>query len=287
MFSERPDIFEVFEPFVRDRYIRQQQLQPTLANARPRVQEGKVIDTESTMGLGYNTKKFLQENSLTPFARSEPLALMSKENQNLANVRINARKHVKFNDQVSVGEGAGSVPLVVTKTHMDTGMPKVPNLRRDKANDDYQTMERSTAMFRPGSAARPNSGARKVEMKLGQSGQTGIGKPDLFASKSSTLGIGATPYDNFKSSYAFDNEAKSQAPKNDLRYSWEPGCGVPRPQTSLLNIQNSFSKTGAFKSLRSSFPESNPSLIDNINSGRKHNFGSLNAQVLRGALINA
>lgn len=282
MFSERPDIFEVFDPFERDRYIRQQQLQPTIVNARARVQEGGAINTESTMGAGFNTKKFLQENSLAPHARSEPLALMSTENQNLENVRVNAKKHVQFNDQVSVGEGAGNAPLFVTKTHIETPKQRtipVSTLRKEKANEDYQSMKRSTTMFQPGSSTKPHGSVGRET--------TNIGAPDLFASKSSNLGMGATPYDTFKTSYARDNEFKPLLAKDDVRYSWEPGCGTPRPQTSLLKIQNSFTKSGAHRSLRSSFPESNVNLIENVTEGRKHNFGALNAQVLRGALINA
>lgn len=309
MFSERPDVFEVFEPFQRDRYIRLQQLQPNVTNARDRVQEGGVVLTDSTMSSGYNTKKFLQENSLSSFARSEPLALMSTANQNLANVRINSTsKQVKFDNQVTVGEGAGSTPLLVSKAHIETPKLVLHTPRpytgtsankggapREMGSADYLSMERSSTTFRPSSPNKSNGNAKpdylasltdNEKIMLGKRGRAPEMK-NLFDSKSSNLGIGATSYDTFKSTYSRDNQFRSPATAVDLRYSWEPGCGTPRPQTSLINLQNGFSKTEVHKNLREKFPESNPNLIDNIARGRKHTFGSLNAQVLRGTLINA
>ena len=62
---------------------------------------------------------------------------------------------------------------------------------------------------------------------------------------------------------------------------WYPGCGEPRPATALADIQNSFSKTEARRRF-DRFSENSPDLRDNIIAGRKHNFGSFNAQILRG-----
>lgn len=282
MFSDRPDVYEVYEPFKRDRFVREQQLQPNIRNARPRVQEGGAILTDSTMGSGYNTQLFLQENKVSPFARSEPLALMSTANQNLANVRVNSTKQVKFSDQITVGEGAGSAPLQLSKANIETpkiiiqsstAPPKVPTafpMPTPAKNAEFKSMERSAAAFRLSTPSR-----------VGESGGNG-----LFASKSSNLGIGATS-DMFQSSYDSQFKGDKFLSENDMRYSWEPGCGVPRPQTSLLKLQNQFTKSDAHRSLRERFPETNPSLIDNVRAGKKHTFGALNSQVLRGTLINA
>ena len=56
----------------------------------PRVQEGQnpFIQRESVYGQSYNTRKFLQENSLPPQARSDPTRLIStRYNTNLERVR--------------------------------------------------------------------------------------------------------------------------------------------------------------------------------------------------------
>ncbi len=56
----------------------------------PRVQEGlkPFIQRESVYGQSYNTRKFLQENTLSPQARTDPTRLIStKHNSNLERVR--------------------------------------------------------------------------------------------------------------------------------------------------------------------------------------------------------
>ena len=306
MFSERPDIFEVFEPFKRDRHMREQQLKPELVNARHRIQEGDVLQTESTMGAGYNTPKFLQENKLHPFARSEPLALMSNQNQNLQNVRVNS-KQVKFSDQITVGEGAGSAPLLVSKAsienpkvmlysprapaaprHVKPLLPLSKSLDLTPAKDpEYQSMMRSSEMFksRPGTPKPKSDLTQSNDLFLSQNGKTTA--RNQFESKSSNLGIGSTSYNMFKTSYDNQFRPNTTPASSDPRYNWEPGCGVPRPQTTLLKLQNSFSKSDAYRRLATQFPEKNPNLIDNVDKGRKHEFMSLNAQVLRGTLVNA
>lgn len=313
MFSERPDIYEVFEPFKRDRAIRVTQLQPNIDNARHRVQEGEVLNTNSTMGSSYNHEKFLQEYVLNSHARSEPLALMSNQNQNLQNVRINATKQVKFNDQITVGEGAGNVPLKIGKASIESPKqvlfsPQAPAPRVVKAapailsqslptpaiqSDEFQAMVRSSETFRPSSSMsrikehKITSLSDSEKLFLGQKGHT-MAK-NQFDSKASNLGIGGSSYNLYKSSYdnQFSSTDTSKPPETDPRYDWEPGCGVPRPQTSLIKLQNSFSKSAAHRRLRESFSEKNPNLIDNVHLGRKHDFKGMNAQVLRGTLVTA
>ncbi|XP_076437130.1 uncharacterized protein LOC143276493 [Babylonia areolata] len=70
--------------------------------------------------------------------------------------------------------------------------------------------------------------------------------------------------------------------KHDQRFDWHPGSGVPRPQTSLLKMQDSFIKSDIRRKFHDLFPETNPELRFNIVKGKKHSFGGFNAQVIHG-----
>lgn len=315
MFSDRPDIYEVYEPFKRDRALRLNQLQPNVLTARSRVQEGEVVNTTSTMGSGYNQEKFLQEYLLNSNARSEPLALMSSQNQNLANVRVNATKQVKFDDEVTVGEGAGNKPLKVTKASIETPKvflysPRTPTPRVVKfapsvqshslttslnhSSPEFEAMQRSMSAFDPSRTQKGLDNSNCFSSlsdvdKLFLSQRSKNASQNLFESKQSNLGMGASSFDTYRSSYG-DQFVPGSAPATgrSARYdNWEPGSGVPRPQTSLIALQNSFSKSAVHRKLNSEFPERNPSLLKNIDRGRKHEFDALNAQVLRGTLVSA
>ncbi|XP_071825229.1 uncharacterized protein [Apostichopus japonicus] len=64
----------------------------------------------------------------------------------------------------------------------------------------------------------------------------------------------------------------------DFRFRWTPSYPYgDRPQTTLLKMQDSFTKSDARKSFHGSFPENNPDLRDNIGSGKKHDFHGQNA----------
>jgi hypothetical protein len=67
-----------------------------------------------------------------------------------------------------------------------------------------------------------------------------------------------------------------------MRFSWEPGCGHPRPQSTLLDIQNSFTKSGTRKMFHGRFSESNPDLRENIVKGKKHSFFGMSGQIIHG-----
>ena len=73
--------------------------------------------------------------------------------------------------------------------------------------------------------------------------------------------------------------------KKDARFNWEPGCGTPRPQSSLLDLQNAFRKSDVRRKFHDNFPETNPDLRENHTRGKKHEFNGINAQVFRGAAI--
>lgn len=53
---------------------------------------------------------------------------------------------------------------------------------------------------------------------------------------------------------------------------WIPRAGVAKPQTDLLELKNSFSKTGALKRLHKSILEDHKDLRDKVHSGMKHQF---------------
>ena len=93
---------------------------------------------------------------------------------------------------------------------------------------------------------------------------------------------------NLHNSLSFESAYKAQYPshhigyKHDPRFSWEPGYGVPRPQTSLLDQQNRFEKSSVRRKFHHQFPESNPDLRQNIVSGKKHDFYGISGQLLHG-----
>ncbi|XP_074842265.1 sperm-associated microtubule inner protein 4 [Carettochelys insculpta] len=58
---------------------------------------------------------------------------------------------------------------------------------------------------------------------------------------------------------------------------WIPNSGVPRPQTSLLELQDSFSKTGAHQRFHNSIKGEAKDLRDNIHEGRRHTFYGFNS----------
>ncbi|XP_006820583.1 uncharacterized protein LOC100378923 [Saccoglossus kowalevskii] len=53
--------------------------------------------------------------------------------------------------------------------------------------------------------------------------------------------------------------------------------GTPRPQSKLIPLQNSFTRTDAHRKFHSTFQENNPDLRENITEGMKHDFQGENA----------
>uniref|UniRef100_A0A8C0G1M7 Sperm microtubule inner protein 4 n=1 Tax=Chelonoidis abingdonii TaxID=106734 RepID=A0A8C0G1M7_CHEAB len=66
-------------------------------------------------------------------------------------------------------------------------------------------------------------------------------------------------------------------PPNMALPEWIPNSGVPRPQTSLLELQDSFSKTGTHKRFHNSITGEAKDLRDNIHEGRRHTFYGFNS----------
>ena len=117
-----------------------------------------------------------------------------------------------------------------------------------------------------------------------------FGVDDQFASKSTTF-TGPTDFSwNMKSAYADLHPGAASVDmsfKNDRRFNWKAGTGDPRPQTSLLQLQNAFTKSDARKKFHRQFYEINPDLRENIFRGKQHEFNGMNAQVLRGTPVDA
>ncbi|CAD5119626.1 DgyrCDS8221 [Dimorphilus gyrociliatus] len=109
---------------------------------------------------------------------------------------------------------------------------------------------------------------------------------NMFSSKSSNL-VPTNLKTSWQNASAYESQfgMNTERQQYDPRFDWEPGSGTPRPQSRLLQIQNSFSKTDSRKEFHRKFPETNPDLRENIIFGRKHDFSpsGINAQVLRGA----
>lgn len=280
---DQPSPYEVFGSFDKAKSLQKARLQPRCTTASVRTQEGEVVLRESTQGEGYNTEKFLQTNKLSKHARNEPLTLMSHENQDILRV---------YPATDSNEEGVPGIrrPLVPYEKEL-------PNLQRpgtcpeDRTNiinDPYPLENRPSSELHTRGVLTPKQ-SYSLPVKLDRSEKLskryGMHASDQFASKASNfMGGGSAP------PVLMMTPSHDQYPivhvdmtyKNDERFQWKPGCGVPRPQTSLLAIQDSFTKSAVRKKFLQRFPENLPDLRENILKGKKHTFGSMNSQILRG-----
>ena len=298
---------EVFGSYDKLRSIQKAYLQPGVRSADVKTQEKGTVLVESTYGDGYNTPKFLQENSLPPAARKEPMLLMSRENQELSRTKQVATpktaRSVQFNGDVTVATGAGDQPIRLASAPIHSPKAERPlpaSLRPETSTGvPLKAMRTATsggAMRVPASNATAGTQAnaamyaslpvslessRRAAERLGQS-------VDAFASKPSNVTPSARrSWNNNTSSYADlfpgTNHVDMSFKNDDIRFRWKTGSGYPRPQSDLLQIQDSFSKSDARRRFHQQFPEANPDLRENLISGKKHVFvGGLNAQVLRG-----
>ncbi|XP_050407374.1 uncharacterized protein LOC126822486 [Patella vulgata] len=71
--------------------------------------------------------------------------------------------------------------------------------------------------------------------------------------------------------------------KSDPRFEWTSASGTPRPQTALLQIQDSFSKSDIKNKFNREFPEKAPEIRDhNIIQGKRHVFNGVHGQLIHG-----
>ncbi|XP_064594859.1 uncharacterized protein LOC135461614 [Liolophura sinensis] len=282
---------EEFSPLTslaKQKHSQKEWLQPSTKNCRVKVQEGETILTESTKGDCYDVPKFLQEYDLPKYARNDPACLMSNENQNLDNVRLTASlkadlKTVRFADDLRQSLPARPVsrtgqPNTIQYTsrhaqwkrenecHVSNVIVPVPGItdmvRREK------TMPCSSAVVRF-SNPRPISAQGRPRNEFA-SLSTNFAPTNLTASVTES-----TAYSNQFPAYDLRKD-------EDPRFKWQPGCGKPRPQTTLLKLQESFSKSRVHSTFHQTFHESAPDLRHGIRMGKKHTFDGMNAQTLHG-----
>ncbi|ELU01610.1 hypothetical protein CAPTEDRAFT_227900 [Capitella teleta] len=265
--NSQPSQFEVFGPFEKARSLQKAKLQPNASTAAAHVQEGGVVLRESTQGEGYNTEKFLQKNRLGEHMRNEPNVLMSADNQNLLRVY----PATETNERVP-----GKRRLVMPHEW------ELPNLERPVTSPMPCFRERYSYQDHPGLVTKVimgptrSNGAGSFRLEHSQS----LIQKDQLLSKSSNFCGSPTILLAQPVSQSVDLTFK-----NDSHFNWKPGSGTPRPQTILLDLQNSFIKSDVRKNFRQKFPENLPDLRENITRGKKHSFGNFNAQVLRGTHI--
>jgi hypothetical protein len=308
---------EVLEPHNMQVTEQWRHLQQTPRTARVNVVEKELIyNTESEYGWNYNDPKYLQEDEIRPDARQEPLMVMSHENQNLGNVRpfaVQRRggKTVQFADNVMVASGAGAEPIRISSAPMELSIPNpgvnVPDTQYMSTEAQYDW--RNSSLIQPRgdqgqqymdevkknafsfAATRKNKEGRKT-VTFGVSTRR-RGKydenQDQFASNSTTFFPGkvvdGASAGQFKTAYQAQFPHYDIGYKDDPRFRWNPEGDTPRSQSSLLSIQDSFTKSDAHKKFHHIFTETNPDLRENITLGRQHqfdSFGNLNAQQLRG-----
>ncbi|XP_062592501.1 uncharacterized protein LOC134253941 [Saccostrea cucullata] len=309
--GDRRETREVILPHNELKNVQKRILQPTVENARVKIQEGETILKESNMGDSYNTHKFLQDYKITQAGRNEPLNLMSVENSKLKNVRSAAElrnrngmsKSVSFSDSVTVASSREDGKFRTFSAAMADGKETKAD---DKANttqylstqaeyrkNNETSLRRPQPTFlmpdpppvikeNPADTTEPMTSPRRPRRRPFSTTDTEY--RDEFGSLSSNVAP-----TNLRHSYTFQTAYESQFPKyhhigykSDDRFNWEPGHGVPRPQSTLLQIQDSFSKTDIRRNFHSQFKENNPDLRMNIIQGKKHVFDGMDAQVLHG-----
>ena len=247
------------------------------------------------LGEDYNAHKFLQEYEQSFHARKEPQILMSNENQDLNQVRANAIARSKtltssFGHQANAsrsgnsGCGAETLRLNLSADDAREQLPTLaPSRGYSSAREPMVHVTPTRSAGEPLCLPVPLQTERRGKRHARSSGD------DQFLSKSTTF---TGPIDlNWapKSSYAELHPGASAdlSYKQDKRFKWKSGTGTPRPQTTLLKIQDTFTKSSIRKKFHKQFYENNPDLRENIVNGKQHEFGGMNAQVWRGTPVDA
>ncbi|XP_062956636.1 sperm-associated microtubule inner protein 4 isoform X4 [Cynocephalus volans] len=98
-----------------------------------------------------------------------------------------------------------------------------------------------------------------------------LGKPGIFQCKPDTE---AFALEHFLSKPEEEQLGLNMENNEETRsiLGWIPRAGVAKPHTNLLDLKNSFSKTGAQKRFHKSILEDHRDLRDKVHSGMKHQF---------------
>ena len=154
-------------------------------------------------------------------------------------------------------------------------------------NNKFDLRELSRSLPNMYSSASANSPPKYIHINNTAQVATGGGDKPLVVNRTyrPSERLGGTSHSwNYP---AFENPDSN--PKVDARYfnpegtrdprlDWKPSSPFgPRPQTKLLSMQDSFTRTDTRKSFRNTFPETNPDLRENILTGKKHEFEGVNA----------
>ena len=303
-YNSQSSQYEAIEPFNTTKARQKSTLQPQVNTADVRTQENGIILTESTTGSSYNTPKFLQENSLSQELRKEPLLLMSNQNQDLDRVRSvlnpRSRKSVHFADDIMVATGAGSEPIRLSSANIENPREEQPYTERPATSP--AKIEQKRVSFE--SNTKNNSSVKLSETRPSALFDFPVDLPknrissrhmpngvNQFESKSSNIQPANSKY-SWATSSAYENQFPGSFidlgyKDDDPRFHYRVGTGLPRPQSTLLKIQDSFTKSDAKKKFYQAFPETNPDLRENIVSGKRHVFNGINAQTLRGTAVVA
>ncbi|XP_041372171.1 uncharacterized protein LOC121385529 [Gigantopelta aegis] len=318
--GDKPSAVDQIVPFMDGKGHQKEVLRPSTEGARTRIQEGGVTLRESTMGDSYNVHKFLQENIIPKHARNEPLFVMSHQNQKLSNVvRASSQrrtpKSVQFSDNVTVATVNTDMPVRMFSAGDSNGVGNFEEQQRraaagvagggdvvvnttqylstqaqyNKENEGSLIFNQKPSVFtqtpRPLEPVVESRQMMEVQPRrhARRPATTDTEYRDEFVSHSTNfLPTNLKYVPSFRTSYENQFPYHDIGYKNDEVFKWEPGCGWPRPQTALLDIQNSFKKTEVRKKFHAMFNEGAPDLRRNIHQGKKHSFNGINAQLIHG-----
>lgn len=252
----QPSLTEAFRPFGSIKSRQTARLTPGVADCDVRTQEGGIVLRETTYGRSYNTRKFQQERELDPLARQEPLVLISRENQTLEGVRpATTPRPGGFNN--SIGYPVYRDVIAGGRPHTAPEVITHGRYRNEALSND--TLQQATA-----SNQCPRTSGLKTPTLARSADWSNPAKTNQ-----------SQPVTRNPMGFSYNGDGGIQ--------EWIPGSGQLRPQSSLLKIQDSFSKSDARRRFHERFPENAPDLRENIVAGRGHWFGGINAQLLRGA----
>ncbi|CAH1774615.1 unnamed protein product [Owenia fusiformis] len=239
----------------------------------------------------------------------------------------NTGKSVKFNESVEVAVGAGGEPIRLSTASIATpkqthpvgySQQNNPPIHQTQPNklvneNQYQSRQGRYELNQLNSieenAMAPNTAyiSRHInEPAVAENAtiaHTVPGTPlrkarpetatNIFASNSTNVApAGMNKSWEYKTAYMnqFKPEDYSNLNyKTDEAFNYTCGTGLPRPQSNLNLVQDSFSKTKAYKEFHEKFTENNPDLRENIIFGQKHQFypnNEMNAQVLHDSAPN-
>ncbi|XP_013388265.1 uncharacterized protein LOC106157223 isoform X2 [Lingula anatina] len=228
-------------------------------------------------------------------------------------------KSVQFSDNVMVASGAGAEPLKLSSARLSPTGEFTMTTEEDQYpwQPARPTSSNPTQYSSAHAQYSPSNDTNKTQMKQPDStpamfdtsftsnqpffeaaweSETGakhgmskksrdpVQVQDQFASLSTNVAPAG-----IQNTFAYKTSYENQFPvysdlsyKKDKMFDWKYSSKLPRQQTKLLKIQDSFSKTEAMRKFYNKFQENNPDLRENIYRGKTHEFGGMNGQLIHG-----